>query len=96
MIYSEFLELTKISSELIDSEYYHGSIEPIYMDCSEKITKDIFCEQWRQLTSYYARYELPVLPEVADTKEFLSYLDTKVLEATRKATGILELILNVD
>jgi hypothetical protein len=86
MLYSEFLELTKISRELVGLDYYTKCIEPIYMDCNEKITKDIFCEQWKQLTSYYARYELPVLAEVADTKEFLSYLDTKVLGATRRST----------
>lgn len=86
MLYSEFLELTKISRELIGLDYYTKCIEPIYMDCDEKITKEVFCAQWKQLTSYYARYELPVMAEVADTKEFLSYLDTKVLGATRRAT----------
>jgi hypothetical protein len=86
MLYSEFLELTKISSELVDPVYYHGSIETIYMDCDEKITKEIFCEQWR----HYARYELP---EVADTREFLGHLDALVLKATRKATDELRKML---
>lgn len=90
MLYLEFKKLLD-SKYGITHEMYTNEIEPIYMNCDERITKQMFVDQWNRI---FNKELNTIIDYLTNSVLDVLYYDKLKILAYKKTLKIINELLN--